>query len=33
MQENIDLAQFDEDFAEAEIKDREFEAVRTANTK
>jgi hypothetical protein len=27
MQENIDLAQFDEDFAEAEIKEREFEPV------
>ncbi len=27
MQENIDLTQFDEDFAEAEVKEREFEAV------
>jgi hypothetical protein len=27
MQEKIDLAQFDEDFAEAEIKEREFEPV------
>ena len=27
MQENIDLTQFDENFAEAEIKEREFEPV------